>query len=252
MADRKRMVRCLLREVVLVRDDRGRASGGSTLVRLGWCTGAWSELRVRRPSSGELARTPARVLERLRTLAQQHPDDRVAALLNAAGLRTRQGLPWTYARVGEVRRRHRIPTACPIVPHGDGPRGDGLVAVGVLAAQVGVTRSTIGRWCRCGLLGAEQKAALDPRWIRLTTADLLRLDGTLAAQGHGRWRIRAARRWLGLSEAELYQRVRDGRLVAYRARVGEHWEWRVGPSDEQPSGPRTQPISAHAQGKERH
>jgi hypothetical protein len=159
MTDRKRMVRCLLREVVLVRDDRGRARGGTTMVRLGWCTGAWSELRVRRPSSGEQACTPAPVLDRLRTLAQQHPDDRVAALLNAEGLRTRQGLPWTYRRVGEVRHRHAIPTACPIVPNEDGPRGDGLVAVSVLAAQVGVTRSAIGRWCRCGFLEAEQKPA---------------------------------------------------------------------------------------------
>ena len=226
------------------------ASGGSTLVRLGWCTGAWSELRVRRPSSRELARTPARVLERLRTLAQQHPDDRVAALLNAAGLRTRQGLPWTYARVGEVRRRHRIPTACPIVPHGDGPRGHGLVAVGVLAAQVGVTRSAIGRWCRCGLLGAEQKAALDPRRIRLTAADRERLDGTLAAQGYGCWRMREARRRLGLSG--LYQDIRDGKLIAYRARAGEHWEWRVSPNNQQTPGPPTRPISVHAQVREMH
>ncbi|MCL4543921.1 MAG: hypothetical protein M1118_04865, partial [Chloroflexi bacterium] len=35
---------------------------------------------------------------------------------------------------------------------------------------------------------AEQKAALDPRWIRLTAGDLARLDGTLTAQGYGRWR----------------------------------------------------------------
>ena len=33
MADRKRLVRCLLREVVLLRDDQPRARGGVTLIR---------------------------------------------------------------------------------------------------------------------------------------------------------------------------------------------------------------------------
>jgi DNA invertase Pin-like site-specific DNA recombinase len=231
MEDRKRLVRCLIREVVLLRDDRARAAGGITTLRIGWRSGAWSELRARRPSSGETACTPAPVLARIRELAQRYPDDRVAAILNAEGYQTRQALPWTYARVGDVRRRHGIPTACPIVPTGAGPRGDGLVPAGTVAAQLGVARSVVGRWCRCGFLHAEQKAALDPRWVRLTAEDLARLDGTLAARGHGRWRLREAQRALGLSEDDLYRRLREGELIAYRARVGEHWEWRVSPAD---------------------
>src|SRR5262249_25113967 len=157
-----------------------------------------------------------------RELAQREPDDRVAAMLNAEGATTRAGLPWTYGRVGDVRRRHGITTACPIVSTQAGPRGDGRVSVRVVAAQLGSTRSVVGDWCRRGFLAADQKAALDPRWIQLTVADVARLDGTLAAQGYGRWRIREAQRQLGLSEAELYQRVREGQLVAYRARIGEH------------------------------
>ena len=129
MADRKRLVRCLLGEVVLVRDDRPRAAGGLTTLRIGWRGGAWSELRVRRPSSGETGGTPAPVLARIRGLAQQHPDDRVAAILNAEGWRTRKALPWTFGRVGDVRRRHGIPTACPIVPT-EAPRRGELPASG--------------------------------------------------------------------------------------------------------------------------
>src|SRR4030095_5729676 len=56
MEERKRLVRCLLREGVLLRDDQPRARGGSTLIRIGWCSGAWTELRAHRPSSGETAR----------------------------------------------------------------------------------------------------------------------------------------------------------------------------------------------------
>lgn len=250
MEERKRLVRCLIGEVVLLRDDRARATGGLTTIRIGWRSGAWSELRARRPSSGETGCTPAPVLERIRLLARRHSDDRVAAILNAEGGRTRKTLPWTYGRVGDVRRRHGIPTACPIVPTGTGPRGDGLVPVATVATQLGVARSVVGSWCRCGFLAAEQKAALDPRWIRLTADDLARLDGTLAAQGHGRWRLREAQHALGLSEEDLYQRVREGKLVAYRARVGEHWEWRVSPSDQQQREAPPQPVGVHAQSKE--
>jgi DNA invertase Pin-like site-specific DNA recombinase len=250
MADRKRLVRCLIGEVVLLRDDRPRATGGVTTLRIAWRGGTWSELRARRPGSGEAGCTPAPVLERIRALAQQHADDRVAAILNAEGWQTRKALAWTYGRVGDVRRRHGIPTACPIVPAGVEPRGDGLVPVAMVATRLGVARSVVGYWCRCGFLNAEQKAALDPRWIRLTAEDLARLDGTLAAQGYGRWRLRDAQRALGLSEAALSQRVRDGKLIACRARVGEHWEWRLGPADQPQRGSPPQPVAPHAESKE--
>ncbi len=250
MADRKRLVRCLLREVVLLRDDQPRARGGVTIIRIGWYSGAWTELRAHRPSSGETAGTPEPVLARIRRLAQQHADDRVAALLNAEGLRTRTGLPWTYVRVGLVRHRHGIPTACPIVPNAAGPRGDGRVSVATVAAQLGVARSVVGRWCRRGFLDAEQKAALDPRWIRLTVDDLARLDGTLAGRGHGRWRLREAQRALGLGEEALYQQLRDGTLLAYRARIGDHWEWRVSCDDDRPLPSLPRPGRVHAESKD--
>jgi hypothetical protein len=250
MEERKRLVRCLIGEVVLLRDDQPRAAGGTTTIRIGWRGGTWSELRARRPSSGETGATPAPAVKRIRELAQRYPDDRVAAILNVEGFQTRRALPWTFGRVGHVRRRHGIPTACPIVPTGAGPRGDGLVSVGTVAAQVGVARSVVGRWCQCGFLVAEQKAARDPRWIRLTAEDLARLDGTLAAQGHGRWRLREAQRALGLGEEGLYRRVRESKLIAYRARVGEHWEWRVSPADQPQRQSPPQPARVHAESKE--
>ena len=61
------------------------------------------------------------------------------------------------------------------------------------------SRSVVGRWCRCGFVQAEQKAALDPRWIRLTGEDRARLDGTLAAHGSGQWRLREAQQVPGLT-----------------------------------------------------
>jgi hypothetical protein len=35
-----------------------------------------------------------------------------------------------------------------------------------------------------------------------------------------------------LSADALYAQVRAGQLVAYRAHVGAHWEWRIGPAEQ--------------------
>jgi hypothetical protein len=250
MEERKRLVRCLIREVVLLKDEQPRGKGGITTIRIGWCSGAWSEVHARRPSAADLAGTPQAVLDRIRTLAQQHPDDQVAAILNTEELRTRTGLPWTYLRVGQVRFRQGIPTACPIVPKGAGPRGDGLVPVGAVMEQVGISRSVVSDWCRRGFLHAEQKAALDPRWIRLTEEDLARVDGTRAAQGHGRWHLREAQRVFGLAKEALYQHVREGTLTAYRAHIGDHWEWRVDLADPTKLERPVQPVGVQAASQE--
>src|SRR4029078_12846087 len=56
MAERKRLVRCLLREVVLLRDDRPRARGGVTTIRIGWSSGARAQLQAHRARHGRGAR----------------------------------------------------------------------------------------------------------------------------------------------------------------------------------------------------
>jgi hypothetical protein len=162
MEERKRLVRCLIREVVLYKDEQPRGQGGITTIRIGWCSGAWSELQAQRPSAAVLASTPQPILERIRDLAQRHPDDAVAAILHAEGLRTKRGLAWTYLRVGLIRLRHGIPTACPIMPTGPEPRGDGRVSVDTIVAQVVISRSVVGTWCRCGFLDVEQLSPLGP------------------------------------------------------------------------------------------
>jgi DNA invertase Pin-like site-specific DNA recombinase len=229
--DRKRLLRCLVQEVVLTRDGGAKGAGGTTAIRIGWKSGAWTELRVRRPTTADHARTPAAVLERLRAGAARLPDERLAAALNAEGLTTQQGLPWTAARVQRLRTYHRIPTECPAMPPSEAPRGDGLLPARAAATRLGVAPSALGHWRTWGFLHAEQRGPGAPLWVRLTLQDVARLDGTLAAQGHGRWRLPEARRVLGVTPAQLWDKARRGEIVAYRARVAAHWEWRVSPAD---------------------
>jgi hypothetical protein len=220
----------LVSEVIVQRDAAAKYAGGQTTVRIGWRSGTWTEVQVRRPSSVDALRTPAVILERIRTLAPHASDARIAEILTAEGWRTRWDLPWTALRVQRVRTHQHIPTACPAVPHGSQARGDGLVPLATAAAQLGVVPTALAHWQRWGFLHAEQQGPCTPWWVRLTAEDRARLDGTLAGQGAGQWRLREAQQMLGLSREQLYAAARQGELIAYRARVGSHWEWRLSPA----------------------
>jgi len=82
-----------------------------------------------------------------------------------------------------------------------------------------VSPGALDHWRRWGFLHAEQRQADAPVWVRLTSDDLARLDGTFAVQGRGQWRLRQARAILGLTEEELWEKARRDELVAYRARI---------------------------------
>jgi DNA invertase Pin-like site-specific DNA recombinase len=231
--ERKRLLRCLMREVVLSRDEGAKGAGGITTIRIGWHSGAWTELHIRRPATSDFARTPEPVLHRIRTWAQRLPDDQLAERLNAEGLTTRRGLPWTERRVHHLRAYHRIPTACPVLPHGFQARGDGLLPIGAAAARLGVAPGALTHWRKWGFLQVEQKGPASPLWVRLTNEEGARLDGTLASQGYGRWTMPQAAEALGLNRAAIWERARQGELIGYRARVGARWEWRISPAGEQ-------------------
>ena len=225
--ERKRLIRCLIREVILDRGEGARGMGGVSTIRVGWKGGAWTELRVRRPASSDQARTPEGVLDRIRTLAPRMSDGRIAEILNAEGFATRMGLPWSEARVYHIRQNHGIATGCPTMPQQGGVRGDGLVSLGVAASILGVVPTALAHWQKWGFLQLEQHGAGSPFWVRLTAEESARLDGTLAAEGYGQWRIREAQRVLGMTKEQLREKARQGEVVAYRAHVGDHWEWRV-------------------------
>src|SRR6185437_2416715 len=141
------------------------------------------------------------------------------------------GLPWTARRVERIRGNHQIPTGCPTMPRNGQIRGDGLVPLRTVAQILEVTPSALDHWRTWGFLHGEQRQADAPVWVRLTADDVARLDGTLAAQGRGQWRLRQAQAILGLTEEELWEKARREELIAYRVRVADHWEWRISPAE---------------------
>jgi DNA invertase Pin-like site-specific DNA recombinase len=220
-ADRKRMLRCLIREVSL----DSFSAPGQTRLHLRWQTGGITTLTVHRPTSGDVHRLDSTLVARMRQLAQTQPDDRIAETLNTHGFTTQQGLPWTYRRVQDTRRRHHIPTACPITPCDESPRGDGLVSVRSAAQRFHTSRSTILNWARKGLLYSEHKAGVCPLWIRLLPEDVARL--TLTSAPPQSLSLREAGRRLHLTESQLWAAIRRGQGTGYRVLRRQRWQFRV-------------------------
>jgi excisionase family DNA binding protein len=102
-----------------------------------WHTGAADELTIARPGPG---RTPDAALELIRRHGATCTSAELADMLNAAGLTTGKGKPFTAGGVARVRDAHKI----------FGPRTvavrDGEVSVKEAAAQLGIPADAVYNW----------------------------------------------------------------------------------------------------------
>ena len=100
--DRKRMLRLLIDDVTLLRDDVIRVS-------IRWRGGATREITCPLPlGAPALRRTPASVVELVRALATEQTDAQIADTLNGRWLRTGTGLPFSRLRVRMLREAYDI------------------------------------------------------------------------------------------------------------------------------------------------
>ena len=105
MRTRQRLVRALITEIVA---DIDEAAGEIVLV-IHWKGGQHSELRVRKPKTGEHGcSTPEQAITIMRSMAGRWSDQDIAASLNRMGMQTGQGKTWTAHRVGSIRRVNGI------------------------------------------------------------------------------------------------------------------------------------------------
>jgi len=222
MADRKRLLRLAIQEVTVTVQSTKPRSAQLTIL---WSGGLTTGQTVTCRPTGWHCTTSSAVVERLRELAQRLPDHMVAGQLNAEGIRTQTGKPWTYARVASIRKQHQIPTTCPVDTAERTVRGDGLLPVRSAAERLGVSLSLIHVWIQHGVLTSDQRTSLSKRWVRLTEADVIRLDGQ-----HDWHRFSTINRVMSNEQwtRELvWAAVRAGTYVAYRHRAGRHTEWRL-------------------------
>jgi len=140
--DRKRMLRLLIEDVTLVKNQKIR-------IHIRWKAGATTSMERPLPlSAPDLVRTPADIVELIRVLATEQTDAQIARTLNARWLRTGRKHSFTRLIVRHIRNAYDIPS---YVQH---LRSNGWLTVPEVAAQMGVHSSTAKRFAVEGVLRA--------------------------------------------------------------------------------------------------
>lgn len=219
--DRKRLLRLVVQEVTLTYHSQERRAEFTIL----WSGHVLTHHQLQLPPIGWHCVTDKAIVDRLQQLAQQFPDHRIAAILNGEGLRTQTGQEWTYERVKSIRKQHHIPTKCPIKPGQDAPRGDGLWSVQAAAKRLAVSTGTVRLWAQQGILASDQRIPGSKLWVRVDDCDLARLKGMMTYDHLPC--LADIMEEKQLTREEVWQSVKDGVYIAYRARYGGNWEWRL-------------------------
>lgn len=216
--DRKRLLSCLLDEVILSID----RDAGQIGVLLQWKGGRSDEHRIPlQIERREVKRDDADTLDLVRRLAAFYPDGEIARILNRQKRVTARGLPFTAERVHGMRNRHNV-AACP--PPEAAVSGAPMLGVSDAAAELGVTATTLYRWIRKGLVPAvHPDVSGAPVRVRLTDDIRSRFcpdppDGYVP--------LDTAVSRLGVARQTIWKRVRDGKLqaicVTHGSRRGLH------------------------------
>ena len=161
MRTRQRLVRTLITEIVADVD----AAAGEIVLVIHWKGGQHSELRVRKPKSGEHGcHTSEEAVAVMRSRAGRWSDQDIAASLNRMGIPTGQGKTWTAHRVGSLRRVRGI--------HGyrSADKDGEWLTLREAAAKLGVSHHQVRKLIKAGVLVSEQIMPDAPHQIR--TADL--------------------------------------------------------------------------------
>jgi len=215
--DKKRIVRCLVENVVVTVPEEGSRMKAD----VHWKGGEATTIEVPRGRSGvHRWVTDPELVALVRELAGEFSDEQIARILTRKGLRSAKDLPFTARRVTSLRGNHAIP----------GTASRKLGAEDVYTAEqaariLGVCHSTVIRWVEAGLLRGSQLTSGAPWRVRLTDADRRRLLAADAPQG---WLpLKGAARALGVSQQTVLQRLQSGQLEGVRVRVGRRSGWRI-------------------------
>ena len=161
-ATRKRILRTALEEIVVT------VEPGRLRLKLHWKGGDHTTLEVVKNRPGQHRwKTNAATEQLICDLARLLPDGSIASLLNRLGVRTAKDHTWTQQRVRTFRNDHRI------AAYREGERTErGEVILREAAGRLGVSKMTVVRLIKDGLLPAKQACMGAPYVIRETDLDL--------------------------------------------------------------------------------
>jgi DNA invertase Pin-like site-specific DNA recombinase len=163
MRTKQRLVRAMIEEIVVDVDDGKR----EVILVIHWKGGRHSELRVRKPGSGEHTMRNAPEVEQIvRQMGARWSDEHIAATLNRMGTSTPFGHNWSAKRVGDYRRTKGIPGYESAVKDGR------CLTMFEAAAKESVSCYAIRKLIRSGILPAKQYV-FDAPW-QILASDLER------------------------------------------------------------------------------
>jgi len=174
MRTRQRLVRALITEIVADVDE----TAGEIVLVIHWKGGQHSELRVKKPKTGEHGcGTPEQALAIMRTMAGRWSDQDIAASLNRMGMPTGHGKTWTAHRVGSVRRVNSI--------HGylSAEKDGKWLTLRDAAARLGVSSHQVRKLIKAGILTSGQIMPDAPHQIRAADLDSEHVAVALARKG---------------------------------------------------------------------
>jgi excisionase family DNA binding protein len=162
MRARQQLLRTLIADIFVDVDEDAR----DVVLTIHWRGGQHSELRVRKPRTGEHGcATTEDALAVMRSMAGRWSDEHIAASLNRMGLPTGQGKTWTAHRVASVRRVRGIHAYRSAEKDGE------WLTMKDAAKLLRVTSHVIRRLIKAGVLPAVQVVPGAPHQIK--AADLM-------------------------------------------------------------------------------
>ncbi len=157
MRVRQQLLRAVIVDIIADVDDVAR----EVLLTIHWQGGQHSQLRVRKPTTGEHGcRTTDEALAVIRSMAGRWSDQDITATLNRMGMRTGQNKTWTAHRVSSIRRVHNIHAYRSAEKNGE------WLTMSEAAKKLGVTNHVIRRLIKDQLLAADQVVPDAPYQIR--------------------------------------------------------------------------------------
>jgi excisionase family DNA binding protein len=159
---RKKIIRTVISEIII------DIVANTFELIIHWQGGDHTRLAVKRNRAGQTRwTTDAEVVDLVRALARQMPDETIAAVLNRSGKSTGRGNSWTRGRICSLRHHYDIAI------YREGERAErGEATLDEAAAALALSQSTIRRLIAEGALPASQHCKGAP-WI-IRQADLER------------------------------------------------------------------------------
>ena len=162
MRVKQRIVRIVIQEIVADLDESKR----TIELLIHWAGGRHSELHVKKNETGRHRRcTSLEVIDVIRQMAGQFPDEQIAATLNRLRLQTGNGNTWNDIRVRHARNYHALPPYDPSRPR------NGLLTLQEAAHHLGVSPTSVRRLIRNKQLPARQVVPCAPWEIALDALD---------------------------------------------------------------------------------